>query len=172
MSKTVWVIKLPEEAEVLVESGKKVSQKELLAKKKDKEIKAPTKGTVVELGNGKIKLEFKTEKITGQGLNNLHRWGVLTWHPELSFTQLDHSFQNQILVLQAENFTSHLISKARTLGVSGLIVFGEKIKKNNWPIPVLVVDKDNAELIKKRHGVKCLLNANSNCLLIPEGAES
>lgn len=171
MSKTVWLINLPDDAKVLVETGQDVPADEVLAEKDDRKIKAPTSGKVAEVEEERIKFEFKTTKIAGQGLNKFHNWGIINWQPEISYGQLDYDYRGQILVVKAENLTPHLVSKARTLGVKGIIVFGDKAEEKDWPIPILVVDKKQAKLIRKREGVKCLLDTSKDCLLIPEMAK-
>jgi len=174
MSKTVWVINLPEEAEVVVKSGQKVSANDLLAQGSGKDVLAPVGGKIVQIKDKKLKLEFQTKKITGQGLNEFHQWGKICWAPKISYSQLESEYKGKILVVNTENVTPHLLSKALALEVSGLVVFGDELKGSNYSLPILVVKKEQAKKIKGREGVECLLDAGNDRLLIPqkEGSDS
>ncbi len=167
MSKTLWVVNLPEETDVLVESGQMVSEDQTLAENKNCQIKAPVSGKVSEIDERKIKLEFKSEKVSGKGLGEGRQWGELVSFPELNYSTLDSSFRGKIVLTSDVNITSHLVAKAKALGVSGLVVTEQTELGINWGIPGLQVDKAGAKLIKKGNGVKCLLDADNGCLLIP-----
>jgi len=167
MSKTLWVVNLPAEIDILVESGQKVSEDEVLAESENCQIKAPVGGKVSEIGELKIKLEFNSEKITGKGMGDGRQWGEIVDTPELSYLSLDSSFCGKIILTSEDNLTPHLVVKAKALGVSGLVVTNQLAVDINWKVPGLQVDKEGVELIKKRNGVKCLLDADNNCLLIP-----
>ncbi len=171
MKKAFWVVNLPDDAKLLVKSGQVVSAEGVLAEKKEKKIKTPVQGKVVDVDSQKIKLEFKTKKISGQGLNQLRGWGELSFQVDITYSQLNSDYNKRVLVVKSENLTGALVSKARALGVSGLVVIGEKIDEKEWPIPVIAVDEETLQLIKKVKGVKCLLDAGNDCLLIPEGAK-
>ncbi len=168
MSKAVWVINLPDDSKTVIDSGQKVSAGDPLAERDDEKIKSPVKGEITDLNNEKIKLEFKAKKITGRGLNKKHGWGKINFQPEISYSLLNCDYQDQIIVLKTDYLTPHLAVKAKTLGVGGLIVYGGQVGKKDWPLPVLEVDKKELKLIKKEEGVKCLLDASNDCLLVPE----
>ncbi len=171
MNKTVWIVSLPDGSKSLVKTGQKVLSGDILAEKGNREIKSPVQGQVKEIEENKIHLEFKSKKVSGQGLNNKNNWGEIKWQPKINYGQLSVDYQGQIIVLGAEELTSYFISKAQTLGIRGLIVFGGRPNLEKTSIPILIVDKPKAKLIKKIDGVKCLLDASSDCLLIPERAE-
>jgi hypothetical protein len=172
MSKAVWIINLPESTKVRVKENQIVSADEVLAENDQKEINAPADGKIIEVSDGKIKFEFETLKISGQSLIDKHVWGRLIWSPKINYSQLNSQYQQKIIATGRENLTSHFLSKARTLGVSGIIAFSEEEKEvkslKKALIPILVVDKKNKNLIKNKDGVKCLLNAGKNCLLVPD----
>lgn len=168
MSKTVWVANLPDNNKVLVKKDDQVTSNQILAKTETKEIKAPTAGRVVEVENKKIKLELEMDKISGQGANKFHAWGKINCQPKVNYSQLNSEYQNQILVIEAQCLTSHLAAKAKALGVKGIIVYNGEVESKDWPLPLLTVEKESLDLIKKKEGVKCLLDAQNNCLLVPE----
>lgn len=168
MSKTVWIVNLPDKSEKSVKSGQKISAGDILAEKGDTKIKAPVQSVVKEIKKNKIQLEFESEKISGQGLNEKNNWGEIKWQPEIDYSQLSIDYQGKIIILKTKNLTSFFVSKARTLGVKGLVGYSEQPNLENSPIPILIVDESEAKLIKKKEGVKCLLDTSSNCLLIPK----
>jgi len=167
MSKTLWVVNLPAEIDILVESGQKVSEDEVLAESEDCQIKAPVGGKVSQIEERKIKLEFNSDKLSGEGIGKGRQWGEIIHIPELRYLSLDSSFCGKIILTSGNNLTPHLVVKAKALGVSGLVTTGQVTIGINWKIPGLRVDKEGAKLIKKGNGVKCLLDADNNCLLIP-----
>jgi|AACY02.10.fsa_nt_gi hypothetical protein len=167
MSKTIWVINLPDEVEIYVDQGDKVIADDVLAESDDREYTSPTAGKVIEISDEKLKLEFKAKKVSGIGVGKGRGWGEICYQPEVNYQQLDCDYQGKIVVINPAGFTAFFVSKARTLGVKGIVVLTEKTDEIKAPLPILAVDKKGSDLIKENSGVKCLLDAKNGYLLIP-----
>lgn len=170
MVKALWVLKLPQDSNILVSQGDKVSKGDTLAKKEEKIFTSPAEGEVLKTGNNKIEIQFKAEKIKGKGIGGKHQWGQLCYN-EVDFSSLDESYQNKVILTRA---TDRLfLVKAKTLGVKGIICYSLNAEESSideqCPL-VLSIEEDDIVLtkLKKANGIVCLLDATNNCLLIPK----
>jgi len=125
---------------------------------------------VVEVDKkGTKKVGFKAKKIEGRGIGKGNCWGELVFLGDQNFTVLNASHQGKIIFL--ENIDAFVLSKAKALEVEGLIglEIDKNLKKDNYPLPILLVadGKKLSLAIREAKGVKCLLDINNNCLLIP-----
>ncbi len=169
MSRAVWVLHLPDKADINVESGQSVKKDEILAKTKDKEFKSPTSAKVSGVKSGKIKLKFPTAKIEGKGYGQESVWGRLVVCDQLELTDIDCQLSQELIFVP--ELSNLLLKKGAVVGIKGFITYNREKKVNNLEVPVLVIDKENGEQIKKYQGENCLLHASKDCLLIPNNED-
>lgn len=174
MSKALWVLRLSKKSKVLVSVGDTVSFGTEIAKLGKKTFKAPCLGKIVTLNKDEIKMEFQTEKISGQSVGKGKCWGKLVFSPDLDFLELTIADQGKIFFVKKPE--ALLLKKALALGVAGVVCFGFT-KKEKPPIsqlPILIIpEKDETvKLVRKSVGVNCLLNLSAECLLIPESKKN
>lgn len=168
MKETLWLLHLPKTAKLLVKKGDQVSLDDQLAKTKKVVFKAPAKGEVVEADKNRIKLRFKTERITGKRASGRRYWGKLVFLPELEFVNLTVDQKGRIIFINQVNRL--FLVKAAALGVGGIICSHLSEEPEEELIPLLIVDDSNQIklAIKKAEGIKCLLDPTDNCFLIPQ----
>ena len=168
MKETLWVLHLPKRAKLLVKKGDKISLGDQLARTKKRVFKSPAKGEVVEADKGKIKLQFKTEKVSGKGITGQRCWGKLAFLPELDFVNLSIDQKGRIIFIN--NVNRLLLTKAAALGIGGVICCHLNEELEEELIPLLIVDEsDQIKLmIERAEGVKCLLDPANSCFLIPK----
>lgn len=168
MTKALWLLHLPKGSDLLVKKGDRINPGEPLAKVGKEVFKSPTGGEVVDIEGDKISLTFKTEKIEGKGFFGGRCWGELVFAPETGFSDLTAFDQGKIVFV--ENLDRLLAVKAAAIGVCGFVCFScQSIGEKNLTLPVLVIENDKSLLLllERVKGVKCLLDAEHNCLLIP-----
>jgi len=167
MKETLWVLRLPKKAKVLVKKGDQISLNDQLAKTKKRVFKAPAGGEVVEAGKGKIKLRFKTEKVAGHQGKGWRCWGELVFLPDLGFIGLTIDQKGRIVFVNRADRL--LLTKAAALGIRGIVCCRLDEELDEALIPFLIVDDDDQIrlVIKKAEGVKCLLDPANRCFLIP-----
>ncbi len=170
MLKALWVLHLPKKTKVLVSEGDRVSCGDELARGRKGEVfQSPTKGKITGISKNKIELCFKAWRVKGTGLGNRHKWGELSFVPEISFLDLDVSYKDRIVFV---NKASPLfVSKAATLEIGGIIccIYEKELSKDDT-LPILIVSDDGGIklVIEKGQGVKCLLDVANGYLLVPK----
>lgn len=167
MVKALWVLNLPQNSKILVSPDNEVVPDDELAKTKGKVFKSPIKGKVVGAEKGKVKLEFRAEKIEGKGWGKGHQWGKLVFLPQITFIDLDQSHQDKIVFIK--EIDSILIAKAKALGIKGIVCYS-LIEGGESLLSILVIGTDDKQVsvIQKAEGKNCLLDLNNNCLLIAQ----
>lgn len=166
MSSTVWVLHLPDDANIKVESGQQVRQKEILAEAKDKDFESPTKAKISEIKDNKIKLKFSTLKIQGKGDGQDIVWGELAVYDQLGLTDINCNLAGELIFIS--KLSNLVLKKGSVVGIAGFVAYEREKKVNNLEVPVLVIDEEDKKKLDEHEGKNCLLHASKNCLLIPK----
>lgn len=165
MSRAVWVLHLPEKAEIKVESGQQIQKDDLLAQSKEKEFKSPTKAEVGKVEARKIKLKFPAIKIEGKGYGKDSVWGKLVIHNQLSLPEISSDLAGELIFVN--KLSNLVLKKGAVVGIKGFVTFQREEKVNSLEVPVLEINKGNKSKIENNEGENCLLYPSKNCLLIP-----
>lgn len=169
MSRAVWVLHLPNQADIKVESGQEVKKGELLVITDDKEFKSPVKAQISEIESKKIKLKFPTIKIQGEGYGKESVWGKLAIYDQLKLTDINCDLSGELIFMP--KLSNLLLKKGAVVGVKGFITYEREKKVNELEVPVLVINKKNEKKLKRYEAQNCLLHASKDCLLIPNNED-
>ena len=171
MTKALWVLRLPEEAELHISEKDQVTAGDLLASVGKKKYQSKVGGTITSVKPDRVEVSFQAEKITGDGFGKTRRWGRYLFLGQGNFTDLSIDCRNRIVFI--ESVDQLFLAKSSALGVSGLVCFESHLDAAEGEaseIPILIVDS-KAKLdtfFEKLKDVKCLIDPVSGCLLVPE----
>lgn len=169
MSRAVWVLHLPDNADVKVESDQQVKKGELLAESDDQQFKSPVNSQVSELESNKIKLKFSTNKVEGKGYGQESVWGRLAVYQQLNLTDINCDLSGELIF--TPELSNLILKKGTVIGIAGFVTFGREKKVNSLEVPVLVINSDDEDKIKGNEGKNCLLHPKKDCLLIPKNED-